>query len=57
MRRSVATIALLALLLVPVASFADDPQIQPPVGGTAAIQHHGSLSFLDLLLLAWSVLD
>jgi len=57
MRRLVAALALFALLLVPVASFADDPILQPPIGSHSIVQPHGSLGFWDLLLLAWSVFD
>jgi hypothetical protein len=56
MRRFAASLAVVALLLVPVASFADDPILQPPVPH-CVVQPHESLPILDLLLLAWSILD
>ena len=52
MRRLFATLAVIALLLVPVASFADDPILQPPIGSHSVTQPHHTLGFWDLLLFA-----
>jgi hypothetical protein len=57
MRRFFASLSIVALLLVPVASFSDDGELQPPIGSHSVIQPHESLPILDLLLLAWSILD
>lgn len=56
MRRFAVSLAVVVFLIVPVASFADDPVIMPPIPHSV-IQPHNSLHFLDLLLLAWSILD
>jgi hypothetical protein len=53
MRRFLAAVAVIALLLVPVASLADDSAIQPPIGSHAISQPHHRLTGWDLFAALW----
>ena len=56
MRRFSAVLLVVALLLVPVAAFADDPILQPPIGSHTVTQPADPLGFWDVLLIVWSEL-
>jgi hypothetical protein len=53
MRRFLAAVAVVALLLAPVSSFADDQALQPPIGSHSITQPHHRLTGWDLFAVLW----